>query len=454
MLKTKCPIIMRQLTMNEIQSLKGHSAQISFEDLINRVPGGAARLSIDENFSIIQASEGYYKLTGYSKAECVKASINNQASYFLIKEDIPMILEILEKAALEQKSCCIDYRIKRKDGTIIWNTAYTSCIEVIEGKRYVNAFFVDSTITKNAMLREQEINAERYKLISEQTRDILFDWDAITDCIYHSSAFAKNFGFQLPDNYRLSDLLNSNFIHPMDIHVLENSIQQLKNGARHAEAEYRARNIDGVYVWYCARATAIFDETRTLSRAIGTISNVNHYKKEAKHLMEKAQMDSLTGLLNRMSLQQQIENRISNSSNKLKYAFYLIDIDDFKLVNDSLGHHIGDEVLISISKRIKKIFRKNDIIGRLGGDEFVVFIENVPRIEIVKKKADLLNQIFYEPIKVKHLCYQVSGSIGIAIAPEHGSTFQELYEHADEALYVSKRSGKNCCSIYSPPEKL
>ena len=130
------------------------------------------------------------------------------------------------------------------------------------------------------------------------------------------------------------------------------------------------------------------------------------------------------------------------SESDSKHALFMIDIDNFKALNDTLGHKAGDEFLIALSKELKKNFRESDILGRIGGDEFFVLMRNVTEQKRVRQKADEILGII-QNVASKYLQVDLSGSVGISMYPKNGTTLDELYSKSDEALYEAKRTGKN-----------
>ena len=118
----------------------------------------------------------------------------------------------------------------------------------------------------------------------------------------------------------------------------------------------------------------------------------------------------------------------------------MLDVDNFKQINDTYGHLVGDEVLHHIGEELKRCFRKYDVVGRVGGDEFLVFMKGIPGLEIAKKGAAKILKIFVEN---ENALRSVSASIGVALYPRDGQNFKNLYQKADEALYRAKQTGKN-----------
>ena len=160
--------------------------------------------------------------------------------------------------------------------------------------------------------------------------------------------------------------------------------------------------------------------------------------------LEIAQTDSLTGIYNRATAQKLIENVLQLDVSH-PHAFIMVDVDNFKSLNDSYGHLFGDQVLLHLSELLKSSFGETEIIGRMGGDEFVIFIPRVNRHgELLQMGTKLSEQLSSRRIDG----VSVNCSMGIAVAPKDGSNFVKLYKNADKALYMAKSLGKNRCCIY------
>ena len=173
--------------------------------------------------------------------------------------------------------------------------------------------------------------------------------------------------------------------------------------------------------------------------------NVNDEKLREQNLKEGAERDSLTKLYNRATIQHKIDYELSDASMLGKTCvLYMMDLDNFKVVNDTYGHLYGDAVLCEITSRIKSVFRGSDIIGRVGGDEFTVFLSDVPSYDFVLEKAESICSALRNPVKFDMKGFTLSCSVGIAISPQNGMVFKDLYEAADEALYAAKAKGKDC----------
>lgn len=164
-----------------------------------------------------------------------------------------------------------------------------------------------------------------------------------------------------------------------------------------------------------------------------------------EELQNRVALDSLTGLYNKTTTRNTIVEYLNVSKNET-HALFVIDIDDFKVVNDRYGHLTGDNLLKNIASNIKEIFREDDVVGRFGGDEFVVFMRNIPSNEALVDKANSLCKVLNKNFVGSY--GSISGSIGIAIFPQNGTDYYSLFESADKAMYSAKRQGKNCYCIY------
>lgn len=171
----------------------------------------------------------------------------------------------------------------------------------------------------------------------------------------------------------------------------------------------------------------------------------------------KAHIDQLTGILNKISFQEFTDNRLKNSLSIEPHALILIDLDNFKGINDTLGHSYGDEVLAKVGAIMRALFSSEDFLGRIGGDEFCVLINTVPDNntsyeDFVSSKCEELCTAFRNNYTGKDGKYKVSASIGVSLFSKHGTTFSELYTASDKALYKSKQKGKDTYTFFSSEE--
>jgi|GEM_PF-5420339 len=180
--------------------------------------------------------------------------------------------------------------------------------------------------------------------------------------------------------------------------------------------------------------------------------DINEQKREAIKMEYQAERDGLTELYNRRAFKEHIEKATQEIDER--GALFLLDVDEFKQVNDTWGHDNGDKVLEAIAEVLGKIFRQNDVVARIGGDEMAIYMGNLKnideqtRLELVRKRGTQICEDV-KKIQIFDESFQVSVSIGVALFPKHGDSFEVLYKEADSALYYSKRKGKNRVTVFN-----
>ncbi|MCR5649583.1 MAG: diguanylate cyclase [Lachnospiraceae bacterium] len=172
------------------------------------------------------------------------------------------------------------------------------------------------------------------------------------------------------------------------------------------------------------------------------------YNKQSEVLKGKAETDLLTGLLNKISTEKYIQDYLEGEGKDKQGLFFLLDIDNFKKINDTMGHAFGDEVLATLGEKISTEFRATDIFGRIGGDEFVVFLKDIKTDEVRDREAARVADFFKNFKAGEYVKYSATASIGAAMYPKDGTTFESLYKAADQAVYQSKRHGKNRLTFF------
>ncbi len=244
-------------------------------------------------------------------------------------------------------------------------------------------------------------------------------------------------------------------VHPDDTdsflhHVRsQNLISEYFSGKKETVVEFRMLNREGEYIWVRYTTGLMMTDLANEIKGFTYIKDIHKERMQQLELKYKAERDSLTGLYNKTTTESLIKAELSGNNLNEQSALLIIDVDNFKGINDNLGHLSGDIVLTSLSDKLKILFRTNDIIGRVGGDEFFVFMKNIPSIDIAVGKAREINKAFKNTYKENNVECTISASIGIAFYPTNGDSFEALYKNADIALYKTKERGKNSYTVYS-----
>lgn len=214
----------------------------------------------------------------------------------------------------------------------------------------------------------------------------------------------------------------------------------LENIEREEKAEWEvARKI----LYWISLAVSAF----IILMMIFTLARKKDFERRSKELNEKAETDLLTELNNKISTEEKIQNYLTTHK-KEQAMMFVLDIDNFKKINDTMGHAFGDEVLRAVGKGLRAEFRYSDIIGRMGGDEFCILLKGLNNDALIIKEANRLLYFFRNLVVGDYVKYSATASIGAAVFPRDGENFEELYKAADKALYKAKRRGKNQLAFY------
>ena len=213
------------------------------------------------------------------------------------------------------------------------------------------------------------------------------------------------------------------------------------SGRRTVTFKYERRLSDNSARWVRNELNFLTDVDSGHLCVMLSARDINKIKLEEKKLADAAKLDSMTMLLNHETAMETIKYILNNESDR-KHALFMLDIDNFKALNDTLGHQAGDRFLTELAKKLKSHFRESDVVGRIGGDEFMALMRNVSEREQIERKAEDVLDII-QSVASNYLQVELSGSIGISIFPDDGNDLDKLYEKADEALYKAKRNGKN-----------
>ena len=310
----------------------------------------------------------------------------------------------------------------------------------------LKAVFFDISMAVDAYAATQrqalEDSEARFARAMRGANDGLWDWDVESDYLYVSERWATMLGLTRDT---LSDSSQSwfNRVHPDDLPALHQTIDAHLSGETPTlQHEYRIRRGDGGYAWVLVRGIAERDRNGGL-RLTGSQTDISERKLAEQRLRHAARHDPLTGLANRTRLDellQELEQRQLQGEQDAA-ALLFVDLDRFKLINDSLGHGVGDQVLVQIAQRLQRCLRQGDQLARFGGDEFVVLLHNIRSPLDAELVAQTILDALDDPLLVASHELMVSASIGIAPLAQPGQV-REALQAADLALYRAKSAGK------------
>ncbi len=305
--------------------------------------------------------------------------------------------------------------------------------------------------TLKEKLHELETNTERYTLIASSSNDGVWDWDLHTNKVFFDERWKAIIGFEAPAelNGSMDEWLDR--IHSEDLELFKTELEATLTGwTATFKNEHRLQHHDGSYRWILSRGMAARHDDGTVYRVAGSIIDITDSKGAEQQLLHNAFHDVLTGLPNRALFMDRLKRSLNRAKYRPDYLFaaLFLDLDRFKVINDSLGHQVGDELLIGIARRLEKSMRPGDMIARLGGDEFAVIIDNLKSSDDAIQAADRLHQEMSVPYLLSGREVYASASIGVALSQSQHENARDFLRAADTAMYHAKSRGRGCVELF------
>ena len=298
-------------------------------------------------------------------------------------------------------------------------------------------------LEQNRTLRALRESEERYALSARGANDGLWVWDLGKREIYYSPRWKSMLGYREDEIGKSPDEWFSR-VHPDDLELLESAIELHVLGVSpHFENEHRMRCADGTYRWILSRGLAVLDENGEATRLAGSQTDITERKVAVERLTHDAFHDALTQLPNRALFMDRLERAMESLRRHPDslFAVLFLDLDRFQVVNDSLGHSLGDELLVAVARRLSGMIRTSDTFARLGGDEFAMLIEGIDHeADAVRTAQRILDSLNISFDVGGHEIF-TSASIGIALSSGYRRA-QDMLRDADIAMYRAKSRGK------------
>ncbi len=295
------------------------------------------------------------------------------------------------------------------------------------------------------------VSEERYALAARATNDGLWDWDLTTDTMYFSTRWKAMVGCR-DDELGTSPEEWFSRVHRDDLpHLLDAINADLHGTGGPLEYEHRVRTAQGTYRWVLCRGLAVRDETtRRATRMVGSLTDITEHKLLEEQLRHDALYDSVTALPNRTLFFDRLARAIEHAKRRPDetFAVLFLDLYGFKVVNDSLGHLVGDKLLVQVAQSLTSYLRAGDSAARLGGDEFAILLTDVADARLLPSIAERLQEQLSMPFKLDEHSVVVSASIGIAISSTGYDRPEDVLRDADTAMYRAKALGKGTHAIF------
>ena len=406
--------------------------------ITDNIDGGVISLRINEALNILDANHGFWQMLGYAE---VPPGHPGLAAY-IHPEDLPRARERIRAKQCGESTSGLELRLRRRDGG--WLPVLLRGSAIKEGDMDTPMHCLVMDITTLTDIRERLAQEEElYRTVLEQSGEVVFDVDMRKRQFLTSPNFHTKFGRECVPFYGADGkVCNNQAVHPDDVDILEELRQGIRNGERTVFAVLRIPAADGRFIWCRVQTTRISKDGAPL-RMVGKIVDIDDEVRKKTELERRSQRDSLTDLYNKEAFQEKVRRclPVSKESGK-ESALLFVDLDNFKALNDTLGHMTGDKALAAVGKILSSVFRNADAVGRFGGDEFCVFVRGIPR-NVLRKRVESLRTALRLHFEENGQHVDLSSSIGVYLFDGNESSYEEALQRADQALYRAKQSGKD-----------
>ncbi len=416
--------------------------------IVENFIGGICAFEVDsKTLSIkpVYLSNGLYRLLGGHKNSVDQMFADIRLS--VIPDDNSVFEQGIKDILADDGPVTFAFRVVNTEGGLMWLR--------INGNLYsrdsnINTIITVITDCTEEMTIEEELKRQSDYMSLLIGTDITFDYNCRTDvCVFRYAKTDSYTHDEVIEKY--IDKLPQSGIHEDDIKAYAKSFTSALYHSHRDTVDFRSVsfNDSGEYRWYRANIVSIMGKEGYVSHVIGHIKDIHEDKLKEIELQLRADHDGLTGLMNKKATEDLIGRILPKyEGTEQKGALLIFDTDNFKGVNDTFGHSMGDHVLSTIGEIIRNSFKGRDVTGRIGGDEFLVFANNIGNSGNAELLAMHIEEQVMHAFDGEDVEGKVSMSIGIAMYPSDGRDFQTLYKHADEALYFVKEHGKADWSLY------
>jgi diguanylate cyclase (GGDEF)-like protein/PAS domain S-box-containing protein len=416
--------------------------------LLDRLDGMVYRLRVDPDWLIEYVSDGCAPLLGLAPARLAGQA---RIAYDRLVDvnDRQRVRAELYRALIEGRPFEVEYRLSLPDGTVKWVLERGAAFRDRHGRRMVEGFIEDITDRHRAV--EALANAERrFRSIFENTVEGIYQTTVDGRYISANPALARIYGYESPE-----ELMGSLAASGRSLYVEASRRADFERLMREVgsvtQFESEAHRRDGSVIWISENARVVRSADGRALYYEGTVEDITERKRYQAELEFQATHDALTGLPNRGLLEDRLRQAVSYAHrNGSLVAVAFIDLDRFKVINDSLGHGCGDELLTRVSRRIRGALREIDTVARQGGDEFVVVLADQPTVESVVAVVERIIAEVAQPVTIDGRELYVTCSVGIALYPNDGDDATTLLRNADAAMFSAKERGRNSFQFYAP----
>jgi diguanylate cyclase (GGDEF)-like protein/PAS domain S-box-containing protein len=414
-----------------------------FRSVFEQVGVGMAFTGLDDKF--VRVNRKFAEMLGYAVEELGQLGLAEITAPEHRAARAERTRKLLTGASSEVVS---EKQLVRKSGTLVWVSVVTSLVRQDDGEPLYFMSVVQDISARRATEQALRESEQKFRQLADNIPEIFWITDVRQRVLHYLSP-----GFETLTGKPLAEVLRRprswlQIVHPED----RERVRLARKPLPHAEydIEYRIVIAGGGVRWVHDQAFPVRDATGAVYRIAGIASDVTQRKEAEEKLVYLAHYDGLTGLPNRVLFLDRLKQTLSHCARRGTLAAVMfVDLDRFKVVNDTLGHAMGDELLRQVGARLSVCVREGDTVARFSGDEFVLIVNDLHGPEDARHIAQKVLQAYVEPFRVSSHEIFVSTSIGISMFPSDSEDEQALLKNADSAMYRAKESGRNSFRFYT-----
>ena len=427
----------RDITERRLAEQALRSSEEKFSTVFRLSPDILTISSVESGI-LVDVNDAFVSTTGYTREEVTGRPVADIRLWADPAEREHLVDQLRRHAVARNFECTF----RMKNGEIRIGLLSAELV-TIGGQACMLTVSNDITERKAAQ-RALEASEERYALAARGANDGLWDWDLGTDRVYFSPRWRAMLGYADGEVGSTSDEWFRR-VHAADVERVRATLEaHLQGRSDHFESEHRMLCRDGTYRWVLSRGIAVRDGAGQAHRMAGSMTDVSLRKAAEEKLLHEAIHDVLTGLPNRALFMDLLARSVARSKRRKGYLFAVLflDLDRFKIINDSLGHLVGDQLLVGIARRLEKCLRPEDTVARLGGDEFTVLLDDINDLSDPTRVAERVHKELESPFHVGGHEVYTSVSIGIALSSPSYESPDQILRDADTAMYRAKALGR------------
>ncbi|WP_041766071.1 EAL domain-containing protein [Psychromonas ingrahamii] len=338
----------------------------------------------------------------------------------------------------------IEYRMRTRQGEYKWILDCAKIVNYGEDQQPLRMSGTHTDITKRKLAEE---SMQLASMVYQNSREAMTVTDSNGNIITTNPAFTEMTGYSADE---ITGKSHTFIVSKQQDKRVYQRMELALNSTGHWRGEVSCRHKNGENYMALLGINSIYNEDRSVHRRVAQFSDITERKKSEKIIWKQANFDNLTGLSNRQMFHDQLLHEKNKAQRRgLNVGLLFLDLDRFKAVNDTLGHNMGDQLLIDVAQRLRNCVRKRDLVSRFGGDEFTVIIGGLKNTQSVERVAQKILCELAEPFLLGEQNVYITPSIGITFYPKDGEATEMLLKNADQAMYSAKEKGRNCYHYFT-----